>query len=203
MSLADRIREGEDVRAAVEHDLRNPLTVITGYAELLRARDDEQTRLEAADMLVEAVARINDVVREIGDIVAASVQRQAASSTRSGARRTILIVDDDVALRSLIRSTLSPEEFDIIEASDGQEALGLIAARPPDLVLLDWNMPRASGGEVLERLAREHPAVGAVVITAEQGGGPRQQVSSLGGHLLTKPFSPTELLRLVDDLLAA
>lgn len=199
MSLRERIRAGEDPRSAVEHDLRAPLSVIAGYAELLRDRDDPGIRLEASQQLMAACERLSALVGEIAELVGAA-RAPVARRDRPAAQRRILIADDDAALRSLLRATLSPDAFQIAEAADGEEALELIAALPPDVLLLDWRMPGASGGEVLRRVAEEYPQVAVIVLTAERDPACRDEVAALGATFLTKPFSPTRLLRLLDEL---
>ena len=67
----------------------------------------------------------------------------------------IMIVDDSVAMRMIVKKTLRQAGFEgheISEAEDGVKALEAIRARSPDLVLCDWNMPRMSGIELLEQI---------------------------------------------------
>ena len=112
-----------------------------------------------------------------------------------------MIVDDDEALRRLLRSTLD-EGFTIAEAEDGERALELLRAFRPDLVVLDWKMPGRWGGEILDELRRERPALPVIVLTAERRAQHRQLAEHLGADVfLTKPFSPLELLAAVERLL--
>lgn len=114
----------------------------------------------------------------------------------------ILIADDDAPLRQLLRMTLPENGFEVLEAGDGQEALDVIAVRPPDLLVLDWRMPGLGGADVLREVRRSHPDLRVIVLTVE--GRPRQRAvaESLGADMfLTKPFSPLELLDAVERLL--
>lgn len=116
--------------------------------------------------------------------------------------RRILIVDDDEAVRSLLRLTLPKEGFELVEASDGAEALASVAERVPDLILLDWRMPGRSGGEVLLELRQRHSELPVIVLTAEKRSFPRSLAEALKADaFLTKPFSPLELLGEVERLL--
>lgn len=114
----------------------------------------------------------------------------------------MMLVDDDPALRGLLRVTLPSEGFDVVEAAGGDEALALASEKAPDLVLLDWTMPGLSGGEVLRELKREHPELPVIVLTARREPRYRAEAESLGADtFLTKPFSPLELLETIERLL--
>jgi len=67
----------------------------------------------------------------------------------------ILVVDDDPDIRDVLKLTLSEENYEIIEAKDGEEALKLIAAEPLDLVLLDYRIPKVDGREVCRRTKKD------------------------------------------------
>jgi two-component system chemotaxis response regulator CheY len=116
----------------------------------------------------------------------------------------VLIVDDDPFIRTLIATTLEDvADFELHQASDGEEALGVAASAAPSLVFLDVDMPRLNGIQACERL-RVAPATAKstiVMLTASGVDDVRRQAEAAGADLfLTKPFSPLELLRLVDDL---
>lgn len=64
----------------------------------------------------------------------------------------VLVVDDEAANRTLIRRVLTPLGLEIQEAADGEEAVALVTARAPDLILLDLKLPKLSGIEVLRKL---------------------------------------------------
>ena len=119
-----------------------------------------------------------------------------------GAR--ILVVEDHPTMRDAMRLVLEGEGFAIDEASDGDSALEMVRADPPDLVFLDLNIPGVSGTDVLRAL-KSDPATAAVSViivtaTGEEG---RERVIRLGAdEYFTKPFSPTALLRTVERVLA-
>lgn len=115
--------------------------------------------------------------------------------------RRIMLVDDDDSLRALLRMTLPKDAFEIVEAQDGQEALELVEAAVPDVLVLDWKMPERSGEEVLADVKRRHPEVPVIVLTAEMDARPRSVAESLGAdEFLTKPFSPLQLLDAIERL---
>jgi DNA-binding response OmpR family regulator len=79
-------------------------------------------------------------------------------------------------------------------------ALALIEVQPPDIVLLDWQMPNLSGDSVLIELKRRYPEMPVIVLTVDSD--QRASAVELGADaFLTKPFSPLELLGTVDTLL--
>ena len=116
----------------------------------------------------------------------------------------IMVVDDDADVRGLLRTTLDGDGFEIIEARDGQQALELAAKEPPDLVILDWQMPGLSGPEVLTQLKRHEAPPPVILLTAQLE--PRYstlaQIFGADAYL-TKPFSPLQLSDIVESLLAA
>jgi len=118
--------------------------------------------------------------------------------------RGILVVDDDPFVRRLIATTLEDvAEFDLYEAADGIEAIAVARREQPALVFLDVDMPRLDGIDTCSRL-REIPSTSQttiVMLTAAHGDSVERRAEEAGADLfLTKPFSPLDLLRLVDRL---
>jgi two-component system phosphate regulon response regulator PhoB len=69
--------------------------------------------------------------------------------------RTVLVVDDEVAIRDMLRMALEIVDFRCLEADNIQDAHALIVDQRPDIVLLDWMLPGGSGIELLRRLKRD------------------------------------------------
>ena len=118
--------------------------------------------------------------------------------------RTILIVDDDPLIRKLITTTLEDVAgYRLREAGDGLQALETALAERPEIVFLDYDMPRLDGVETCRRL-RSDPvtARATIVMLTGMSDGPSQDRATAAGVdlFLTKPFSPLRLLRLVDGL---
>jgi DNA-binding response OmpR family regulator len=84
-------------------------------------------------------------------------------------KKTILIVDDQNAVRSLCREELSDEGYEVIEAKNGKEALGKLKDNDPDLVILDIVMPEMDGMETLPRTLRKKPNTPVILYTAHIG----------------------------------
>ena len=117
---------------------------------------------------------------------------------------TILIVDDDPLIRKLITTTLQDVAgYQLREAADGEQALEEAVELRPQIVFLDYDMPRLNGIETCRRLRSDPVTAEAtiVMLTAMSDGPAQDHAVQAGADLfLTKPFSPLRLLRLVDEL---
>jgi DNA-binding response OmpR family regulator len=117
---------------------------------------------------------------------------------------TILIVDDDADIRELVAFKLSRAGFTVHCEADGESGLAAAEGLRPDLVLLDWMMPRLTGLEVCRRL-RESPATAAIpviLLTAKAQEADVELGFTAGADdYIRKPFSNRELLGRVESLL--
>lgn len=108
----------------------------------------------------------------------------------------ILIAEDELAVCELLRYNLEREDYEVAVANDGEEALMLIEEKTPDLVLLDWMLPKVAGIEVCRRL-RARPQtqnVPIIMLTARDEETDRIRGLDTGADdYVTKPFSITEL----------
>jgi two-component system, OmpR family, KDP operon response regulator KdpE len=106
----------------------------------------------------------------------------------------ILIVDDEPRYLRLMEANLITEGFQVIKATNGQEAVDLVVERHPDLLLLDVMMPILDGFGALERI-REFSNVPIIIVTARGSENDRVRGLDLGADdYIVKPFSATELL---------
>ena len=118
----------------------------------------------------------------------------------------VLIVDDDDLIVDLVRFTLESRGYEVLTATDGEEALDLAGSEPPDLVILDGMMPGLDGLQVLRRLSEGDgkPAAPVIMLSAR-----RQQQDVVGGlasgaeDYVVKPFMPEELAVRVTKLLTS
>ena len=116
-------------------------------------------------------------------------------------KTTILTADDDPQLLRLMTRTLQLEGYDVLSASDGQQALSLIEQTLPDAVLLDVMMPKMDGFTVCQRV-REFSLVPIIIVTARGQDQYKIRGLDLGADdYLTKPFSVEELLARVRAVL--
>ena len=115
---------------------------------------------------------------------------------------TILVVDDDRKLLDMLHRTLAYAGFGVMTAANGQEALTAIGTRRPDLLVLDWLMPRIDGLEVVTHLREEGDTIPILMLTARDAVEHRiEGLDSGADDYLVKPFAPVELLARVRALL--
>jgi CheY-like chemotaxis protein len=117
---------------------------------------------------------------------------------------TVLIADDEPSMRLLVRATIESDQYQVVEASDGDEAWAMIQEHKPSVVLLDVQMPGRSGLDVLA-MVRSDPSLAAtrvIILTAKALKADVEVGMTAGADLyLTKPFSPLDLLTRVDEAL--
>ena len=117
----------------------------------------------------------------------------------------ILAVDDDGHTLHLIRLLLERQNYQVVTASDGVEALEMVAKEHPDLIICDVMMPQMSGFEVLRALKAnpETATIPIMMLTARTGDTDISDLWSYGVDLhLAKPFDPGELIQFVERILA-
>jgi two-component system, OmpR family, response regulator MprA len=114
---------------------------------------------------------------------------------------TVLIADDDPKIIDMLRRTLAYEGYHVLTAGDGQEALAKAQAQRPDIVVLDWLMPRLEGVEVARRI-RAADTMPILMLTARDAIEDRVEgLDSGADDYLVKPFAPAELLARIRALL--
>ncbi len=117
---------------------------------------------------------------------------------------TVLVVDDESAIRDMLRMALEIADFRCIEADNIQDAYTLVVDERPDLILLDWMLPGGSGLELLRRLKRNDSTVEipVIMLTAKTAEDNVVQGLDVGADdYITKPFAPRELIARVRALL--
>jgi DNA-binding NtrC family response regulator len=113
---------------------------------------------------------------------------------------TVLVADDERDLRRIVRRTLECDQLRVVEAEDGEAALGLIERDEPpvDLVVTDLVMPRLGGMEIVETLRHYRPALPLIVISGwSQSPAVRRLLEEYDIPILSKPFTPSQLTTVV------
>ena len=116
----------------------------------------------------------------------------------------ILVVDDEPAIRAMVRFALKQADFRCAEAQDAAEAQTCVLADLPDLILLDWMLPGLNGVDYARRLRRERLTqnIPMIMLTARVDEEDKVRALNTGADdFMTKPFSPRELIARVRAVL--
>ena len=114
----------------------------------------------------------------------------------------ILVAEDETSLNDLLQDALRMNGYETISAIHGMEALRLIREEKPDLVILDINMPKLDGFEVIEKIRNENNNIPIIILTARDKKDDKSIGFSLGADdFVTKPFGLEELLMRVAAVL--
>ena len=168
-----------------------PLTKVifmSGYAADMKASSD--LLASGADFLQKPFSP-----EALGEKVRSSLSTPSRSFT-------ILVVDDEPAIRSFIRHTLAGSGFKVVEACNGKEALACVGRQKFDLVITDLVMPEKEGIETIRELNRLHPGMKIIAVSGAFGG----QYVKIAAHLgakgtLVKPFTAQKLMEAVHNVL--
>lgn len=115
--------------------------------------------------------------------------------------RRILVVDDDPEIRGIIQVVLETE-FQVLGVADAKQALAAFKKSPPDLTLLDMELPDAHGHSLLRKLLKAYPGTLIVMVTGNQSLARARETITLGAReYIAKPFAPDHLRSVVRGLL--
>jgi two-component system, cell cycle sensor histidine kinase and response regulator CckA len=116
---------------------------------------------------------------------------------------TVLVVEDDPLVRAIARRTLTEAGFSVLDAEDGNQALGIVARQPRiDVVLTDVAMPEFGGRELAQRLSRLRPGLPIIFMSGYTDDDLTQRgLLDAGIPFLEKPFSPQDLVRVIQEVL--
>ena len=120
------------------------------------------------------------------------------------AGKKVLVVDDEIHIVHVVAIKLRNNGFEVISAGDGEEGFKLACEERPDIIITDFQMPIMTGLEMVEKLRRCEQTKGIPVIMLTARGfaiGDEQKRDLQISECLSKPFSPRELLRDVEDIL--
>ena len=112
-------------------------------------------------------------------------------------KERILVVDDEPDIRDVLRLTLEAEGYEVFEAADGEEAITQVQKLSPQLILLDYKLPRLEGPQVCHRLKKDILLQHLPIIMLTSKGEITDKLEGINAgadDYLTKPFDPTELL---------
>ena len=165
-------------RGATAHEIRAAMRA-AGYPTM---------REQALRLVAAGVTSIEEVNRVLAD----------DESTRAARERPrILVTDDDPITRMLVKLLLEREQFEVLEAANGRDAVEIATRERPDLMFMDLHMPGTDGYEAIAQLRRDLSlaTLPIVVLTSEEGPGVEHRVLQLGADdYMIKPFDPEVLL---------
>ena len=116
---------------------------------------------------------------------------------------TVLVAEDDPAVRRVVVESLTRAGLTVRAAADGAEAMDMLQSGPvPDLVISDVRMPRVSGPELVRAARRRWPSLRVLFVSGHTGDDTPEGFLQAGDRLLGKPFTADTLLEVVRDLLA-
>jgi len=118
--------------------------------------------------------------------------------------KTILIVEDDRDAREMLSNLLGCEGFAVVTAEDGQQALDLVKAKEPDLIITDIQMPKIDGIQMIKRLREQFKSktIPIVVMSAFGSGATQEAINAGANRSSPKPMQVDFLLSLVRQLLS-
>lgn len=119
-------------------------------------------------------------------------------------KNSILVVDDEDALRTVLSSELESEGYVVAAAGDGDEAISVLQGKAFDLVLLDIKMPRVDGFEVLRFIKERYPATKVIMLTGFADLKNAIESKKLGAEdFVSKPYDLVDLLTTIERVLTS
>lgn len=118
--------------------------------------------------------------------------------------RKVLVVDDEVHIRKVVAIKLNNNGYEVITAEDGKEGYDLAVSEMPDMIISDFQMPNMTGIEMVEKLRQDEKTkeIPVIMLTARGFAIEDHQKQMLNiAEFLSKPFSPKELLRTIQDVI--
>jgi|SRR5690606_3801358 len=118
--------------------------------------------------------------------------------------KSILVVDDSASLRQVVAIALKQEGYDVIEASDGQDALNKLTGQKIHLIISDVNMPRMDGITMVKEIKKrpEYKFTPIIMLTTESGDDMKMAGKEAGVKAwVVKPFKPEQMLNAVSKLI--
>jgi type IV pilus assembly protein PilB len=171
------------VRGATAHEIRTAM----------RAAGVPTMREQALRLVAAGKTSIEEVNRVL------SAEGTPAAKTHTKSR--VLVTDDEPITRMLVKLLLEKQQYEVLEAANGRDAVEIATRERPDLLLIDLNMPEMDGYEAIARLRRDLSLamMPILVLTAEEGPAVERRVLQLGADdYIIKPFDPEVLLSRVN-----
>ena len=115
-------------------------------------------------------------------------------------KKRIMVLDDDEQIRQSLHKVLRAEDYEVVLAAEGAEALAQLERHSVDLLLLDLNLPNKSGWDVFERVSSLDPLLPIIIITGRENQSTLAMAAGVGA-LMQKPLDVSRLLKTMSELL--
>jgi CheY-like chemotaxis protein len=182
------------VEFGASYDSETPGATARAIRAAMRASGAPTMRDRALQLVAEVMTSMEEVHRVLG-----ADAEPMPGGARKGLR--VLVADDDAITRLLVRTLLERENFEVLEATNGREAVDVAISESPGLLLIDLNMPVVDGYEAIAAIRRKATlaSLPILVLTGEDGPGIEGRVLALGADdYILKPFEPAILLSRVN-----
>lgn len=118
-------------------------------------------------------------------------------------QRSILVVDDEEALRTVLSNELTGEGYNVETVTDGDEAITIVQEKPFDLILLDIKMPKVDGFEVLKFVKKNYPQIKVIMLTGFADLKNAIESKKYGAEdFISKPYDLVDLLTTIERVLS-
>ena len=209
----------------LSHEINNPLAVILNQTELLEADvyrlagdADSSVEIERVDAIRREVARVSEIVARLGEMVEADAyetidyigpvqmvdlrrQRDEGGPDPRLKGLSVLVVDDDLGIRTTLREIIEGWGCAVQTAGDGDEALGCLDGGGIDLVLSDVVMPNMDGHELFLAVQENYPGLPVLMMTAFHYDKDhiikRSRMKGVNGVIFKKPVDPAKLREVI------
>ncbi|MCX5795984.1 MAG: type II/IV secretion system protein [Elusimicrobia bacterium] len=198
--LKERISAGDGETALRAHALERRL-LHTMLADALWHLSQGDTTLEEVLPYVRLDPGADAAARKEASVPAPPAAQSPAQPKEKAAGNRVLVADDDKVSRSILRKVLQDKGYAVEEAEDGIQALAKIAQNPPDLLILDLNMPNMDGHGVIRALRQSLGMLGLpiIILTCIADEGSQAESLSLGADdYIVKPIKPPLVLARID-----
>ncbi len=162
----------------------------------MRADGTPNLRDHAMRLVSDGITSIEEVNRVLAEDF--DTERQSHRT-----RSQVLVADDEPITRMLVKLLLERENFEVLEAANGRQAVDIATRERPDLLIVDLNMPEMDGYDAIARLRKDisMATLPIIVLTSEDGPGIERRVLELGADdYILKPFDPAVFLSRINGV---
>ena len=132
------------------------------------------------------------------------LQKYSNAQKSASERKVVLVVDDSITVRKISEKFLTSNNYSVLSAKDGIDALSVLEDHTPDVILLDIEMPRMNGYDLLQHVRQDErmKTIPIIMITSRTGEKHKIKALELGANAyFGKPYNETELLSQIEKLL--